>query len=772
MEIRYYGDKISEHIAKTPEGFLICQDVPISRTGYQSYLASEIMENPKDGHRVIHVYRPASEVFNEKSLASFEGKPVCNEHPQEDITPENFHKFACGHVQNVHMGEGADSNKVLADLYITDPVLIRLIKDGKREISCGYYAEEKRDSAGRLCQTKIRGNHVAVVNSARAGKSVCIRDHNTTGKRNRLSLDGYDSPRHSLLSLGDRWLTRLKPTRREMRMSRYYNSYFDDDEELEALEDDDILEEEDVLEDDDDVLEEEDVLEDDDDILEEEDALEDDDDILVEEDYEDDDDVLEEDIEDDDDLDDFEDAFYNDIDLGAIGGAIKNAGGAIKNAGKKFAGGFKASGVNASKEALGKMGVAAKSGRALGKGVSAVRSGANKAAAWAKNNPGKAAAIGAGAGAGAGFLAGRKSKDSWYPYYDEDFEDASYNDGPLGAIASGIKAGAKGGFDYTSGLASAGTKIGKAGRAVAGAAKNGAKAAGRGVAKGAEAAGHGIAEFGRGVRSGIKGKLGKKATNLSTANKAGRAVGGALRGVGKMAASNPGKTAAVAGAGLGAGVALGRASKDSWYPYNDGYYWDDDVELTGIDDIGVEDEGDIDEEELTIEQKADSILRDARRVLRDAKRKLRRSDAIILSDDDDELKEEVSEDIEDDDDVLEEEETVEDGCYGDDDAEAYGEQFDDDDDEPVDESEEIDVDKTQALRDITEATRGISDPHERKNVQDAVYGALCGRSQMADIMRVTRGNRNARMDSLFGTRGQMSVAGQQAIYDSFNPHKG
>ena len=270
MEIRYYGDKISEHIAKTPEGFLICQDVPISRTGYQSYLASESMENPKDGHKVIHVYRPASEVFNEKSLASFEGKPVCNEHPQEDITPENFHKFACGHVQNVHMGKGADSNKVLADLYITDPVLIRLIKDGKREISCGYYAEEKRDSAGRLCQTKIRGNHVAVVNSARAGKSVCIRDHKTTGKRNRLSLDGYDSPRHSLLSLDNNWLTRLKPTRREMLMSRYYNSYFDDDEELEALEDDDLLEEE--IEDDDDVLEED--IEDDDDVVSDEEELE------------------------------------------------------------------------------------------------------------------------------------------------------------------------------------------------------------------------------------------------------------------------------------------------------------------------------------------------------------------------------------------------------------------------------------------------------------------------------------------------------------------
>lgn len=178
MDIKYYGDKITNHIAKTPEGFLICQDVPISRTGYQTYLSKEMFDNPANGHRAIPVYRPADEVFNVKSLASFEGKPVTNEHPDEDVTPENYSQYACGHVQNVHVGTGQDSNKVLADLYITDPKLIYLIQHGKREISCGYYAEERRDASGRICQTRIRGNHVAVVKNGRAGKNVCIRDEN------------------------------------------------------------------------------------------------------------------------------------------------------------------------------------------------------------------------------------------------------------------------------------------------------------------------------------------------------------------------------------------------------------------------------------------------------------------------------------------------------------------------------------------------------------------------------------------------------------------
>ena len=40
--IAYYGSKISEHMTKTPEGFLICHDVPIARIGQQEYFAGEL----------------------------------------------------------------------------------------------------------------------------------------------------------------------------------------------------------------------------------------------------------------------------------------------------------------------------------------------------------------------------------------------------------------------------------------------------------------------------------------------------------------------------------------------------------------------------------------------------------------------------------------------------------------------------------------------------------------------------------------------------------
>lgn len=174
-QICYYGDKLSPNIAKTPEGFLVCRNVPIARTGYQQYLESELFEDGSPSE-VVNVYRSPNEVFSLATLASFEGKPVTDNHPDVDVTPENYKLFSKGHVQHVRIGKGDDSDKILADLYITDKDLIEAIQNGKREVSAGYYAEDKEDNTGRICQTKIRGNHVAVVDEGRAGKSVCIRD--------------------------------------------------------------------------------------------------------------------------------------------------------------------------------------------------------------------------------------------------------------------------------------------------------------------------------------------------------------------------------------------------------------------------------------------------------------------------------------------------------------------------------------------------------------------------------------------------------------------
>lgn len=183
-KICYYGDKLSTNIAKTPEGFLICRNVPIARTGYQEYLQSELVEDGDPSIRV-NVYRAPDEVFSQATLASFEGKPVTNGHPDEDVTPDNYAELARGHVQNVRVGKGTDSNKIIADLYITDQDLIeQILSNAKREVSAGYCADDVEDDDGQICQTRIRGNHVAVVEAGRAGHTVAIRDskcHNRIG---------------------------------------------------------------------------------------------------------------------------------------------------------------------------------------------------------------------------------------------------------------------------------------------------------------------------------------------------------------------------------------------------------------------------------------------------------------------------------------------------------------------------------------------------------------------------------------------------------------
>ena len=172
--ISYYGYTISPNQIETGEGLLICRNVPIARTGEQDYLGTELGLPVAD---VVKVNRPAEEVFSDAALASFEGKPVTNDHPPELIDSETATMYEKGHVQNVRKGEGEWEGYVIGDLHIHDADLIRAIKEGKRQISCGYECDYSEDGDGYK-QTNIRGNHVAVVEQGRAGSKAAIMDSN------------------------------------------------------------------------------------------------------------------------------------------------------------------------------------------------------------------------------------------------------------------------------------------------------------------------------------------------------------------------------------------------------------------------------------------------------------------------------------------------------------------------------------------------------------------------------------------------------------------
>lgn len=171
MPIAYYGSSISPHIDKSPEGYLICRDVPINRTGEQDYLARELGLYG-DPERVVKVYRLPEDVFAPAALASFEGKDVTNSHPPEMLTAENQAAYSKGHLENVRRV----GDNTVADLFIKDPMLVSQVESGAmREVSCGYNCNFEPYLDGYK-QTRIRGNHLAIVPRGRAGGSVSIHD--------------------------------------------------------------------------------------------------------------------------------------------------------------------------------------------------------------------------------------------------------------------------------------------------------------------------------------------------------------------------------------------------------------------------------------------------------------------------------------------------------------------------------------------------------------------------------------------------------------------
>ena len=173
--MHYYGTRLSENISRRePEGYLLCLNVPVARTGTQEYLPQELAL--PGGGEMIQVYRPEDEVFSPETIASFEGMPVTNDHPPDGVDVSNIRALQKGHAHNVRRGSGEESDLLLADLIITDPELIDLVLSGKREISCGY-TYELHEENGQFIQRKIRGNHVAVVDAGRAGPRVSIKDH-------------------------------------------------------------------------------------------------------------------------------------------------------------------------------------------------------------------------------------------------------------------------------------------------------------------------------------------------------------------------------------------------------------------------------------------------------------------------------------------------------------------------------------------------------------------------------------------------------------------
>jgi hypothetical protein len=193
VDIEYYtSETLGPRRDRTPEGFLICYDVPVARVGEMVYGPGEVpfeLGLGQDGR--VRVSRSAAEVFSSQSMASLNGKPVTDDHPPVDVDPANWKFYLRGVVVNPRRGDGEQSDFLIADLIVYDNETIKDIEAGKREVSCGYnpdYLQLLDDNdapiSGRGEQVNIIYNHLALVKGGRCGPACAIGDRKTVDALN------------------------------------------------------------------------------------------------------------------------------------------------------------------------------------------------------------------------------------------------------------------------------------------------------------------------------------------------------------------------------------------------------------------------------------------------------------------------------------------------------------------------------------------------------------------------------------------------------------
>lgn len=203
-------EKLSPNKFIDNSGYLICNEAVLARTGKQQYLKSEIFPGSNDDS-IIEVDRKPEQVFSPQTLASFENKPLTVEHPDENVTPENYKSYAVGFVRDVKKGTYNGQDVILGTLVVTDADTIEDIQNGIRtELSCGYDCDITEEANPQ--QINIRGNHVALCEQGRAGIAKII-DTDKIHKRGENGMKDANDYNAYLTKLGFQWLKKMASDR-------------------------------------------------------------------------------------------------------------------------------------------------------------------------------------------------------------------------------------------------------------------------------------------------------------------------------------------------------------------------------------------------------------------------------------------------------------------------------------------------------------------------------------------------------------------------------
>jgi hypothetical protein len=154
---------------RTQEGYRRV-DGRIARVGVQEY---------RDGSGGMRrELRLPEEVFDAESLASFNLLPVTNQHPPTLLNAGNARQYAVGALGDLRIDE---NEWIVGTLLIHDADAIASVEAGRSQLSNGYSCEldetpgEWNGQRYDSIQRKIRGNHCALVDAARAGPKARLR---------------------------------------------------------------------------------------------------------------------------------------------------------------------------------------------------------------------------------------------------------------------------------------------------------------------------------------------------------------------------------------------------------------------------------------------------------------------------------------------------------------------------------------------------------------------------------------------------------------------
>ena len=164
---------------------------PISKVGVFPYMGRSISDECEPD-KVYNVYRSAETLS--KSVQTWDNppKPFINDH---EMLGEGFSKIDDRPVQGVIHNPVFEDDVLYADISVYSESLKDAIKNGKKELSLGYFCKYRKEKgvykgqAYDYVQEDMVGNHIALVDNGRCGSDVKVFDSKCTMDSLDISLD-------------------------------------------------------------------------------------------------------------------------------------------------------------------------------------------------------------------------------------------------------------------------------------------------------------------------------------------------------------------------------------------------------------------------------------------------------------------------------------------------------------------------------------------------------------------------------------------------------